>query len=392
MEIVICSAKRTAIGSFGGSLKDISAVELGTAVVRDLLKESGISAQQVDEVIFGNVLGAGLGQNVARQIAIHSGIPEDKTAFTVDMVCGSGLRAIQLAVQSILTGQNQVVVAGGTESMSQAPYLAKKQRWGSKLGHASLEDSILTDGLTDVFSNQHMGLTAENIAERYQITRQAQDAYAAESQRRALAALESDRFASEITPVLIPQRRGEPIVFDRDEYPRETSEEKLAALRPAFKPEGTVTAGNASGINDGAAAVILTTRELAESHDWPILCSIVSQANAGVSPDIMGTGPIPASQKALQLANLTIEEIDLVEANEAFAAQALCVVQELGLDPMKTNVNGGAIALGHPIGASGARILVSLIYELRRRQAQYGLATLCIGGGQGTALIIRNHP
>lgn len=392
MEIVICSAKRTAIGSFGGSLKDISAVELGTAVVRDLLKESGISAQQVDEVIFGNVLGAGLGQNVARQIAMHSGIPEDKTAFTVDMVCGSGLRAIQLAVQSILTGQNQVVVAGGTESMSQAPYLAKKQRWGSKLGHASLEDSILTDGLTDVFSNQHMGLTAENIAERYQITRQAQDAYAAESQRRALAALESDRFASEITPVLIPQRRGEPVVFDQDEYPRETSEEKLAALRPAFKPEGTVTAGNASGINDGAAAVILTTRELAESHDWPILCSIVSQANAGVSPDIMGTGPIPSSKKALQLANLTIEEIDLVEANEAFAAQALCVVQELGLDPMKTNVNGGAIALGHPIGASGARILVSLIYELRRRQAQYGLATLCIGGGQGTALIIRNHP
>ena len=392
MEIVICSAKRTAIGSFGGSLKDISAVELGTAVVRDLLKESGISAQQVDEVIFGNVLGAGLGQNVARQIAMHSGIPEDKTAFTVDMVCGSGLRAIQLAVQSILTGQNQVVVAGGTESMSQAPYLAKKQRWGSKLGHASLEDSILTDGLTDVFSNQHMGLTAENIAERYQITRQAQDAYAAESQRRALAALESDRFAAEITPVLIPQRRGEPVVFDQDEYPRETSEEKLAALRPAFKPEGTVTAGNASGINDGAAAVILTTRELAESHDWPILCSIVSQANAGVSPDIMGTGPIPASQKALQLANLTIEEIDLVEANEAFAAQALCVVQELVLDPMKTNVNGGSIALGHPIGASGARILVSLIYELRRRQAQYGLATLCIGGGQGTALIIRNHP
>lgn len=392
MEIVICNAKRTAIGSFGGSLKDISAVELGTAVVRDLLKESGISAQQVDEVIFGNVLGAGLGQNVARQIAMHSGIPEDKTAFTVDMVCGSGLRAIQLAAQSILTGHNQVVIAGGTESMSQAPYLAKKQRWGSKLGHASLEDSILTDGLTDVFSNQHMGLTAENIAERYQITRQAQDAYAAESQRRALAALESDRFASEITPVLIPQRRGEPVVFDRDEYPRETSEEKLAALRPAFKSEGTVTAGNASGINDGAAAVILTTRELAESHDWPILCSIVSQANAGVSPDIMGIGPIPASQKVLQLANLTLEEIDLVEANEAFAAQALCVVQELGLDPMKTNVNGGAIALGHPIGASGARILVSLIYELRRRQAQYGLATLCIGGGQGTALIIRNHP
>ena len=392
MEIVICSAKRTAIGSFGGSLKDISAVELGTAVVRDLLKESGISAEQVDEVIFGNVLGAGLGQNVARQISIHSGIPEDKTAFTVDMVCGSGLRAIQLAAQSILTGQNQVVIAGGTESMSQAPYLAKKQRWGSKLGHASLEDSILTDGLTDVFSNQHMGLTAENIAERYQITRQAQDAYAAESQRRALAALESDRFAAEITPVLIPQRRGEPVVFDQDEYPRETSEEKLAALRPAFKSEGTVTAGNASGINDGAAAVILTTRELAESHDWPILCSIVSQANAGVSPGIMGTGPIPASQKALQLANLAIEQIDLVEANEAFAAQALCVVQELVLDPMKTNVNGGAIALGHPIGASGARILVSLIYELRRRQAQYGLATLCIGGGQGTALIIRNHP
>ena len=392
MEIVICSAKRTAIGSFGGSLKDISAAELGAAVVRDLLKESGISAQQVDEVIFGNVLGAGLGQNVARQISIHSGIPEDKTAFTVDMVCGSGLRAIQLAAQSILTGQNQVVIAGGTESMSQAPYLAKKQRWGSKLGHASLEDSILTDGLTDVFSNQHMGITAENIAERYQITRQAQDAYAAESQRRALAAIEANRFASEITPVLIPQRRGEPVVFDRDEYPRETSEEKLAALRPAFKSEGTVTAGNASGINDGAAAVILTTHELAESHGWPILCSIVSQANTGVSPDFMGTGPIPASQKALQLANLTIEEIDLVEANEAFAAQALCVVQELGLDPMKTNVNGGAIALGHPIGASGARILVSLIYELRRRQAQYGLATLCIGGGQGTALIIRNHP
>ena len=392
MEIVICSAKRTAIGSFGGSLKDISAAELGAAVVRDLLKESGISAEQVDEVIFGNVLGAGLGQNVARQIAMHSGIPEDKTAFTVDMVCGSGLRAIQLAAQSILTGQNQVVIAGGTESMSQVPYLAKNQRWGSKLGHASLEDSILTDGLTDVFSNQHMGLTAENIAERYNITRQAQDAYAAESQRRALAALESDRFAAEITPILIPQRRGEPVVFDQDEYPRETSEEKLAALRPAFKSEGTVTAGNASGINDGAAAVILTTRELAESHDWPILCSIVSQANAGVSPDIMGTGPIPASQKALQLANLTLEEIDLVEANEAFAAQALCVVQELGLDPMKTNVNGGAIALGHPIGASGARILVSLIYELRRRQEQYGLATLCIGGGQGTAMIIRNHP
>lgn len=391
-EIVITSALRTPIGSFGGTLKNISAIDLGNHVVKELLSQSKINPAEIDEVIFGNVLHGGLGQNVARQIAVNAGIPVDKTAFTLDMVCGSGLKSVEVAIQAIACGDADVIIAGGTENMSQAPYVLKNHRRGGRLGDGTIIDTLTNDGLTDAFNHYHMGITAENIAENYNISREEQDHFAADSQKKAAEALEQERFAEEIVPVTIPQRRGEDIIFAKDEYPKAgTSFEKLQKLRPAFKKDGSVTAGNASGINDGAAAVLIMSREKAEKLDLPILAEIVSYASAGVAPELMGTGPIPATKKALNKAALTINEIDLIEANEAFASQAISVMRELGMNPDKVNVNGGAIALGHPIGASGARILVSLLHEMKRREVTYGLATLCIGGGQGTSLIVKNR-
>lgn len=391
-EIVITSALRTPIGSFGGTLKNISAIDLGKHVVKELLSQSKIDPAEIDEVIFGNVLHGGLGQNVARQIAVNAGIPVDKTAFTLDMVCGSGLKSVEVAIQAIACGDADVIIAGGTENMSQAPYVLKDHRWGGRLGDGTIIDTLTNDGLTDAFNHYHMGITAENIAENYNISREEQDHFAADSQKKAAEALEKERFAEEIVPVTIPQRRGEDIIFAKDEYPKAgTSFEKLQKLRPAFKKDGSVTAGNASGINDGAAAVLIMSREKAEKFELPILAEIVSYASAGVAPELMGTGPIPATKKALNKAALTINEIDLIEANEAFASQSISVMRELGMNPDKVNVNGGAIALGHPIGASGARILVSLLHEMKRREVTYGLATLCIGGGQGTSLIVKNR-
>lgn len=329
---------------------------------------------------------------MARQVAIHTGVPVETPSFTVNHVCGSGLKAVQLAAQAISTGEADIVLAGGTENMSAAPYLVKTQRWGSKLGNSELIDSLVHDGLTDVFNNYHMGITAENLAEKFSISRAEQDEFAAASQQKAAAAVEAGKFKDEIAPVVIPQRKGDPKVVDQDEYPKKgTTAEFLGKLRAAFKKDGTVTAGNASGINDGAAAVVVMSREKAEELGLKPLVTIKSYANAGVSPEIMGIGPVPASQKALKKAGLEVGDLDLVEANEAFAVQALSVAKELGLDSAKTNVNGGAIALGHPIGASGCRVLVTLIYEMQRRKAKYGLATLCIGGGQGTAMIVERE-
>lgn len=392
-EIVIVEALRTAVGSFGGVFKNVSAIDLGKTVLTEIVSRTKIDEGAIDEVILGNVLHAGLGQNVARQVAIHSNIPNDKTAFTLDMVCGSGLKAIQLAVQSIQCGDSDIVIAGGTESMSQAPYVLPNLRFGQRLGNGTVIDSLVNDGLTDAFNGDHMGITAENIAEKYTISREEQDAFAQASQEKAVSAINSGLFKAEIVPVPVPQRKQkEPVYITEDEYPKKGSTiDTLQKLRPAFRSEGTVTAGNASGINDGAAMVLMMTREKAESLKLPILAAIVSYASAGVAPELMGTGPIPASKKALEKANLSIEDIDLIEANEAFAAQAISVMRELKLNPDKVNVNGGAIALGHPIGASGARILVTLIHELKRRDLSLGLATLCIGGGQGTSLIIKNE-
>ncbi|MBS4456099.1 acetyl-CoA C-acetyltransferase [Tuanshanicoccus lijuaniae] len=388
-EAVIVSAVRTAIGKFGGTLKDVSAVDLGITVVKSAIERAGLQPEHVDEVIIGNVLGAGLGQNIARQISINAGIPITAPAYTINQVCGSGLKSIQLAVQSVLLGDADIVVAGGTENMSQAPYVLFNQRWGSRMGDTQIVDTLLRDGLVDAFDNQHMGITAENVAEKYQITREQQDVFAAYSQQKAVAAINAGRFVEEIVPVAVPQRKGEAILFDMDEYPREdTTLDKLSKLRPAFKQNGTVTAGNASGINDGAAAVIVTTREKAEALGLDILATITAYANAGLEPEYMGCGPILATQKALDKAGLTIHDLDLVESNEAFAAQACAVTSELELNPDIVNVNGGAIALGHPIGASGARLLVSLLHEMKKRDAKRGLATLCIGGGMGTALIV----
>ena len=391
-DVVIVAAVRTPIGSFGGSLKDVSATALGTTVVKEALKRVNLAPEMVDEVIFGNVLQAGLGQNVARQISIHAGLPEEVPSFTVNKVCGSGLRAVQLAAQAIRTGDADIIVCGGTESMSTAPYLMQNMRWGQRLGNGEVIDSIVHDGLTDVFNGYHMGITAENIAERFGFTREEQDQFAAQSQQRTEQALASGRFKEEIVPVVIPQRKGEPIVVDTDEYPKKgVTAESLAKLRAAFKKDGTVTAGNASGINDGAAALIVMSAERAKALDLKPLVTIKSYANAGLSPEIMGCGPIPATKKALEKAGMTIANLDLIEANEAFAVQSLSVLRELGLDPEKTNVNGGAIALGHPIGASGARVLVTLIHEMEKQDAKTGLATLCIGGGQGTAMIVERE-
>lgn len=389
-EVVIASAVRTPIGTFGGSFKDVSAVKLGTIAAKEALKRAKVEPDMVDEVIFGNVLQAGLGQNVARQISIHTGIPVEVPSFTVNKVCGSGLKAVALAVQTILLGEADIVLAGGTENMSQAPYLLKGARWGHRMGDGTVEDYMIHDGLWDIFNDYHMGITAENIAEQWNITREEQDQFALTSQQRAEEAIKTGKFKDEIVPVEVPQRKGDPIIVDTDEHPRfGTTLEGLAKLRPAFKKDGTVTAGNASGINDGAAALVVMSKEKAEELGIKPMATIVSYASAGVDPKIMGTGPIPATRKALEKANMKVEDLDLVEANEAFAAQALSVMKELGLDPEKTNVNGGAIALGHPIGASGARILVTLLHEMAKRDAKTGLATLCIGGGQGISLIVK---
>lgn len=388
-EVVIVAAVRTPIGSFGGSLKDISTVDLGSLVIKNAIERAGLEPEQVDEVIMGNVLGAGLGQNVARQMSVHAGVPVTVPAFTINKVCGSGLKAVQLAVQAVLCGDAEVVVAGGAENMSQAPYILPNQRWGSRMGNATVVDTMLRDGLTDGFEDYHMGITAENVAEQYGITREDQDSFALQSQKRAVVAVESGRFKEEIIPVEIPQRRGEPLVFDTDEFPRkDVSLEGLSKLRPAFQKDGSVTAGNSSGINDGAAAVVVMSAEKAKELGITVLATIKSYASAGLDPKVMGCGPIYASRKALEKAGLTVADLDLVESNEAFAAQACAVAKELNLDLEKVNVNGGAISLGHPIGASGCRILVTLLHEMQKRDAKRGLATLCIGGGMGTALIV----
>ncbi|HIT06556.1 MAG TPA: acetyl-CoA C-acetyltransferase [Candidatus Scybalocola faecipullorum] len=389
-EIVIASACRTAIGSFGGTLKSVSAVDLGVTVVKEAVKRAGIKPEQVDEVIFGDVLQAGLGQNVARQVSIKAGLPIETTAMTINIVCGSGLKSVALAANQIIAGESEIVVCGGTENMSAAPYAIPTARWGARMNNAQIIDITVNDGLTDAFNNYHMGITAENVAEKYGITREMQDEFAVRSQNRAEAAIKAGKFKDEIVPVMVPQRKGDPIVFDTDEFPKfGNSMEKVSKLRPAFKKDGTVTAANASGVNDGAAALVVMSKEKAEELGITPLATIVSYATAGVDPTIMGIGPIPASRKALERAGLEVKDLDLVEANEAFAAQSIAVCNELGLDPEKTNVNGGAIALGHPVGASGARILVTLLYEMAKRDSKYGLATLCIGGGQGQALIVK---
>jgi acetyl-CoA C-acetyltransferase len=388
-EVVIVSAVRTPIGAFGGALAQIPAVELGALVIKEALKRAGISPDQVDEVIMGNVLQAGLGQNPARQAAIKAGVPQEVPSWTLNKLCGSGLKSVESAAQAILSGDAEIIVAGGMESMSLAPYALQKARTGYRLGDDKIVDTILRDGLMDAFDDIHMGITAENIAEQYGISREEQDQYAQASQNRAEAAINAGSFEAEIIPVLIPQRKGEPLIFKQDEFPKcGTTIESLSKLRPAFKKEGTVTAGNASGINDGAAAVVVMSKEKALELGLEPLACILSWASAGVDPRIMGTGPIPASRKALSKAGLSIEDIDLVEANEAFASQTIAVARELQLNTDKTNVNGGAIALGHPIGASGTRVLVTLLYEMKRREVKRGLATLCIGGGQGTALVV----
>lgn len=386
-KVAILAAHRSAIGSFGGSLKDCSLADLGAQVTRYSLENSHIPATAIDEVIFGNVLSSGHGQNIARQIAIKAGLPETTPAYAVNKVCGSGLKAVLLAAQSILLGDNDLVIAGGIEIMSQAPYLSKTSRFGGKLGHLELEDSILRDGLTDAFDGQHMGMTAENIAKRYQLTRQEQDAFALASQEKAAAAIEKGLFAAEIAPVEVTINRKS-ITFDTDEYPRQTSLEALAKLRPAFDPQGTVTAGNASGINDGCAVLILASEEKAKELGIAPLAVIDSYATSGLDPAYMGLGPIEASKKAVEKAGLTLEDIDLFELNEAFAAQSIPVIQELGIDPKKVNTRGGAIALGHPIGASGARVLVTLLHALQQENKTRGLCSLCIGGGQGISLIV----
>lgn len=389
-DVVIVSAVRTAIGSFQGSLKDVPAPTLGSIVIKEALRRSGLEPDRVDEVIMGNVLQAGLGQNPARQAAIQAGLPETVPAMTINKVCGSGLKAVHLAYQAIAAGEADIVVAGGFENMSQAPYLLKNARSGFKMGDQTLIDSMIHDGLWCAFNDYHMGITAENLASQYHITREEQDEFAARSQARAAKAIEEGKFKEEIVPVEIPQRKGDPIIFDTDEFVRPgTTVEKLSALRPAFKKDGTVTAGNASGINDGAAAVVVMSKKKAEELGITPLATIVANAAVGVDPAIMGIGPAEAVRKALKKADLTLDQMDLIEANEAFAAQSIAVDRELHFDPDKLNVNGGAIALGHPIGASGTRILVTLLYEMKRRDAKLGLATLCIGGGQGVATIIQ---
>lgn len=388
-EIVIVAACRTALGNFGGSLAKVPAPELGATVIRALLARTGVAPEAVSEVILGNVLIAGLGQNPARQALRKAGLPDATPALTINQVCGSGLKAVALGMQSILSGENEIVIAGGQENMSAAPHVLNNSRDGIRMGNGVLVDSMVYDGLTDVYNQYHMGVTAENVAKKYGISREEQDALALASQQKATAARAAGRFKDEIVPVTIPQKKGDPLMFDADEFIKaDATAESLAKLRPAFDKEGTVTAGNASGINDGAAAVMLMTAEKAAALGLKPLATIKATASAGVDPAIMGIGPVPATKKALERAGWKIEDLDLIEANEAFAAQALGVARELKWDMSKVNVNGGAIALGHPIGASGCRVLVTLLHEMVRRDAKKGLATLCIGGGMGVALLV----
>ncbi|MBO4880511.1 MAG: acetyl-CoA C-acetyltransferase [Firmicutes bacterium] len=388
-EVVIASAARTPIGSFGGTLKNTTAVTLGKTVVEEAVKRAGIKPEQVDELVFGCVLQAGLGQNVARQVSLAAGLPKETPAMTINKVCGSGLRSVGLAAQIIKAGDADIVIAGGTESMSLAPYAMPAARWGARMFDTKMVDVMVNDGLWDAFNQYHMGVTAENVAEQWGITREELDEFSLKSQQKAEAAIKAGKFKDEIVPVVIPQKKGDPIVFDTDEYPKfGASLEKMAKLKPAFKKDGVVTAANASGINDSAAALVVMSAEKAAELGIEPLCKIVSYASAGVDPSIMGVGPIPASKKALDKAGLTVDDIDLFEANEAFAAQSVAVGRELQIPEEKLNVNGGAIALGHPIGASGARILITLIYEMKKRGCKKGLATLCIGGGMGTAMIV----
>jgi acetyl-CoA C-acetyltransferase len=388
-EAVIVSAARTAIGTFSGTLANTSASELGAVVVRAVLERAKVEPGAVDEVLMGCILQAGQGQNPARQAALKAGLPTEIPCTTINKVCGSGLKSVALAAQSIIAGDAEIVVAGGTENMNLAPYMLDKARTGYRMGHGQLIDSMIHDGLWCIFGDTHMGITAENLAEQYGIFRAEQDEFAAASQAKAAAAIEAGRFADEIVPVMIPQRKGDPIRFDKDEHVRPgTTVESLAKLRPAFKKDGTVTAGNASGINDGAAAVVVMSADRAKAMGLAPLAKVRAYASAGVDPSVMGIGPVPATRKALAKAGLTIEDIGLIEANEAFASQSLAVGRDLGWDPAVVNVNGGAIALGHPIGASGARILVTLLHEMQKRDVKYGLATLCIGGGMGIAMIV----
>ncbi|MCM3704635.1 MULTISPECIES: acetyl-CoA C-acetyltransferase [Cytobacillus] len=388
-EVVIVSAVRTAIGSFNGSLKDVLAPELGAIAIKGALEKAGVTPDQIDEVILGNVLQAGLGQNTARQAALKAGLSESVSAMTINKVCGSGLKAVHLAAQAILAGDAEAVIAGGMENMSQAPYILKNARNGFKMGDQKLIDSMVSDGLWCAFNDYHMGVTAENLCSKYELSREEQDRFAADSQEKAAKAIEEGKFKDEIVPVEIPQRKGDPVVFDTDEYPKKgTTAEKLAGLRPAFKKGGSVTAGNASGINDGAAVLLVMSRKRADELGLKPLVTIKGNASAGVDPSIMGIGPVAAVKKALEKASVSMDELELIEANEAFAAQSLAVDRELRFKKEILNVNGGAIALGHPIGASGARILVTLIHEMQKRQAKKGLATLCIGGGQGVATVV----
>ncbi len=390
-EVYIVDAKRTPVGSFCGALKSLSSVQLGEVVVRNLLESNNIKGSDVDEVIMGNILQGGAKQNVARQVSINAGVPIEVPAMTINKLCGSGLKAVMLAYQSILMGENDLVIAGGTESMTNGAFVSTTSRFGNRLGDVKLQDTILLDALTDAFEGVHMGITAERIAAEKGYTREQLDAFSANTQAKAQAAIEGGRFKDEIVPVSIPQRKGEPVVVDTDEFPKfGTTTESLGKLRPAFKPDGVVTAGNASGINDGAAALIIASKEKCEELGLKPMAKIIATGKGGVKPETMGYGPIPASLDALKKANMTIEDIDLFEANEAFAAQALSVVEGLNMDINKVNVNGGAVAIGHPVGASGARILTTLVHEMKKRDAKTGLATLCIGGGMGVAVIVEN--
>jgi len=387
--VVIVAAVRTPVGSFGGSLASLPATALGATVIKSLLDKTGVDPEQVDEVILGQVLAAGVGQNPARQTTLNAGLPHKVPAMTINKVCGSGLKAVHLAMQAVALGEAEVVIAGGQESMSQSAHVVPGSRQGQRMGDWKMVDTMLSDGLMDAFNQCHMGVTAENIAKQYGFSRDLQDQFAAASQQKTEQAQAANRFADEIVPVAVPQRKGDPVIFDRDEFPRAgTSAETLGRLRPAFDKEGTVTAGNASGVNDGAAAVMVMSESKAKALGLTPLARVVAFASAGVDPAIMGTGPIPASTKCLEKAGWTVADLDLIEANEAFAAQALSVNKEMGWDEDKVNVNGGAISIGHPIGASGARVLVTLLHEMQRRDAKKGLATLCIGGGQGVALAV----
>ncbi|MEG0829601.1 MAG: acetyl-CoA C-acetyltransferase [Anaerovoracaceae bacterium] len=388
-DVVIVSAARTPIGSFGGALKNVPAKVLGAIAVKEAIKRAGIKAEDIDEVLMGNVLQGGLGQNIARQISVEAGIPIEVPSMTINKVCGSGLRVVGLAAQIIKAGDADIIVAGGAENMSMAAYAVPSARWGARMGNAPMIDMMVNDGLTDAFNGIHMGITAENVAEQWGLKREELDKFSAWSQQKAIAAIKAGRFKEEIVPVEIPQRKKDPIIFDTDEFPRDgVTAEGLAKLKPAFKKDGMVTAANASGINDSGAAVIVMSKEKADELGIKPLCTIKSYASAGVDPKIMGIGPIPSTKKALEKAGLEVKDLDLIEANEAFAAQALAVGKDLGFNNDILNVNGGAIALGHPIGASGCRILITLIHEMAKRDAKTGLATLCIGGGQGTALVV----